>query len=106
MHCLHDVRHCRYRYVEKQSNRYTFHMDQTRETNRLRSIGEEYYNTCFEYDLTVCSGRTKEGKPVPIDDGERIRVKDHAYRIFQKLCAKHQLMMKALRYARRDENGF
>lgn len=85
-------------------------MDQTREIDRLRSIGEEYYETCFGYDLSVCSGRTKEGEPVPINDNERTRVNAHAHKLFRVLSRKHQLsnkqMMKALRYARRDENGF
>ena len=81
-------------------------MDHEREIEWLRSIGKSYYEACFEYDLSVCSGRTKEGKPVPINPTETTKVSTHANKLFHKLCGKHHLsnreMMKALRYARRE----
>lgn len=91
-----------------QTDRYTFYMDQTKEAARLRSIGEEYYEACFGYELSVCSGRTKEGEPVPINKEEHTKVNAHARKMFRTLCSKHQLtnrqMMKALRYARRSDD--
>lgn len=82
-------------------------MDNTRQIEWLRGIGKEYYEVCFGYDLSVCSGRTKEGEPVPINGKERTKVNGHAHTTFRRFCQKYQLtnkqMMKALRYARRDD---
>ena len=81
-------------------------MDSSREMERLRSIGDEYYEACFTNDLSVCSGRTKEGKPVPINRTETTKVNTYAHKKFRVLCEKYQLsnkeMMKALRYSRRE----
>lgn len=74
----------------------------------LRKIGKSYYEACFGYELSVCSGRTKEGLPVPISIQERTKVNANARTLFDRMKQQHQLsnkqMMKALRYARREED--
>lgn len=85
-------------------NRYTFIMVHIRETERLRMIGKVYYDRCYQYELSVCSGRTKEGEPVPIDDRERSQVNTNSRKLFEHVRELHGLskkeMMKALRLAR------
>lgn len=75
----------------------------------LRAIGDEYYTKCNQYRLSVCSGRTNEGVPIPVNKNELVKVSTYSSKTFRWSCRKYQLsnqqMMKALRYSRRDKDA-
>jgi len=75
----------------------------------LRAIGDEYRMKCNRYRLTVCSGRTSKGIPIPINKEELTKVSTYASKMFRWSCKRYQLtnqqMMKALRYSRRGKDA-
>jgi hypothetical protein len=52
------------------------------------ALAEEYHETCEQFDLVHCTGRSEDVIAIPINGKERIAIEKHARKIYDNLCSK------------------